>query len=112
MTDVDKDPMPWDAETLMPILRLLAGRWVLPILEALQAGTLRRSVLTDDLPGVSDKVLTETLRRLERAQFITRRAIASVPVEVDYALTSRARTLWPILEQLQMWSVSVPDLLQ
>jgi DNA-binding HxlR family transcriptional regulator len=90
---------------VIPLVRIIDGRWVLPILHTLHDGPLRRSALRQQLDAVSDKVLTETLRRLQRHHLITRTAIATVPVEVDYALTALAHSLWPILADMQAWAV-------
>ena len=53
---------------------------------------------------MSDKVLTETLRRLEDAGFVTRDVVPSIPIEVDYALTELAESLWPLLSDLASWT--------
>ncbi len=99
----------WSAEELGPILQLLAGRWVLRILVALEPGELRRVDLKRRLGGVTDKVLTETLSRLEGAGWVTRTFTPGVPPQVDYALTPAARSLFPALESIHQWLVTHPD---
>jgi DNA-binding HxlR family transcriptional regulator len=99
----------WSSTAVSSFVALIAGRWVLPILQALEDRPLRRKALRDGVGSVSDKVLTETLRRMEADKLVFRTAIASVPVEVDYALTSFARTLWPVLSQMENWALHIDD---
>jgi DNA-binding HxlR family transcriptional regulator len=101
----------WSAADIRPFLTIISGRWVLPVLETLEQGPLRRKLLRGRVGPVSDKVLTETLRRLEANRLVRRHAVLTVPVEVDYSLTPLARTLWPILCDIQAWMVrsSAPD---
>jgi len=74
-------------------------------LYALKEGPLRRNLLHERIGDVSNKVLTETLRRLESQRLIKRKTVASVPVEVDYGLTARGRRLWPLLHELHRWAI-------
>lgn len=94
----------WSERRVRPVILLLAGRWVLGILQALDQGELRRVDLRRSLDGVSEKVLTDTLRRLERAGWVRRTFTAGVPARVDYSLTETARSLWPLLSQFQAWT--------
>lgn len=94
----------WSEERVRPVVELLAGRWVLGTFQALDDGPLRRVELRRQLGGVSDKVLTETLRRLHVAGWVTRAFTPGVPAQVDYALTDQARSLWPLLADLHAWS--------
>jgi DNA-binding HxlR family transcriptional regulator len=95
----------WSPEIVRPLIELIAGRWVLAIFCALDAGPLRRVVLRDQLGHVSDKVLTETLRRLERHGLISRTIVASVPVEVHYSLTAVARRLARLFPELHEFAI-------
>lgn len=83
---------------------MIDGRWVLPILRSLRDGPLRRNALRQRVGSVTDKVLTETLRRMEAHELVSRTAVASVPVEVNYALTPFALSLWPMLCEMQRWA--------
>jgi DNA-binding HxlR family transcriptional regulator len=67
---------------------LFAHTWNPVILLALRQGPLRRSVLRVQVGGISDKLLTATLHRLEAAGLVARTAYAQAPPRVDYALTS------------------------
>jgi DNA-binding HxlR family transcriptional regulator len=87
-----------------PLIDLLSGRWTLPVLSLLGAGARRYQDLDDALPGVSHKVLTETLRRAERdgllARQIDRRRVGTATL---YQLTPLGRSLQIPLACLQRW---------
>jgi DNA-binding HxlR family transcriptional regulator len=66
----------------------VADKWTMLILEALAAGgTLRFSRVADAVPGISQKMLTQTLRQMERDGLVSRKVHAVVPPKVEYALT-------------------------
>ncbi len=66
---------------------LFAHTWNPVVLLALRTGARRRGTLREQIGGISDKVLTDTLRRLQDSGLVTRRAYAEAPPRVDYALT-------------------------
>ena len=71
---------------------LLSSKWAVDVLLALGDGTRRYHELLEDLSPISEKVLTQTLRAMERDGLVARRVHAEVPPRVEYALT-RARRL-------------------
>lgn len=71
----------------------LGGKWALPAIAQLESGPVRSNALRRALPGVSQKVFTQTLRTLERNGYINRHVTATVPPEVQYALTPACREL-------------------
>ena len=76
------------------VLGRVADKWTMLVISALSAeDVLRFSALRRRVEGVSQKVLTETLRGLERDGLITRTAYPTVPVTVEYRLT-RSATVW------------------
>ena len=90
------------------ILARLCDKWALLVLYLLarsQTGKMRFSVLKQAMPDISQKMLATTLRTLEEDGYISRRLYAEIPPRVEYALTARAGTLRPILEELLTWSV-------
>jgi DNA-binding HxlR family transcriptional regulator len=101
----------WKEERVRRLVALLAGRWVLSVLDALDDGPLRRRKLRLRIDGVvSEKVLTETLTRLADDGFVTRTLTPGVPPRVDYALTELAASLAPILDALDTWvAAHFPD---
>lgn len=66
-------------------------------------GTMRFSELRRELDGVTQKMLTQTLRFLEDEQIISRKVYPVVPPKVEYTLTEKGRSLMPILQSLQEW---------
>lgn len=90
------------------ILARLCDKWALLVLYLLarsQTGKMRFSALKQAMPDISQKMLVTTLRTLEEDGYVARKLFAEVPPRVEYALTARAETLRPILEELLTWSV-------
>jgi DNA-binding HxlR family transcriptional regulator len=86
------------------LLDRISDKWVSLILNALAAGPQRYSDMERRLAGVSQKMLTQTLRTLERDGLVSRTVTTSVPVRVDYALTTLGTTLLPIMASIKMWA--------
>jgi DNA-binding HxlR family transcriptional regulator len=97
----------FDAEC--PTRRVMAtvgDKWTALVMCGLSTGSQRHSELRDRIAGVSQKMLTQTLRTLERDGLLTRTVTATVPARVDYELTDLGRSLVPVLEGLRHWSES------
>lgn len=75
------------------VLAILSEKWTTLALEALAERPLRHGELARAIAGASQKMLTQTLRRLERDGLVTRTVTAAVPVRVDYTLTDLGREL-------------------
>jgi DNA-binding HxlR family transcriptional regulator len=88
------------------ILDRIGDRWTVLIVGALWDGTARFSELRRRIEGVSQKMLTQTLRGLERDGLVRRTVHAEVPVRVEYTLTEAGRTLREPLRALQEWSIA------
>jgi len=84
-------------------LAMIGGRWKIPLIFHLQAGTRRFSELSRALKGVSQKVLTQQLREMERDGVVTRRVYAQVPPRVEYSLTDLGMTLRPVVDAMCRW---------
>lgn len=84
-------------------MAMLARKWVLDVLAALGDGPRRHRELRRAIAGVSDKVLTATLRRLERDGLVRRDVYATVPARVEYTLTSLGHSLLLPLASLARW---------
>lgn len=92
------------AEGVAAALKMLEGRWKLTILFHLFGGTVMRfSELERAIPGVSQKMLTQQLRQLERHGLVTRTVYPEVPPRVDYRLTAWGQSLCPALDALLRW---------
>lgn len=86
------------------LLDRLSDKWVALVLKSLIDGPKRYSELARQLAGVSQKMLTQTLRSLERDGMLTRTVTPSVPARVDYELTPLGESLAGILGQLKTWA--------
>lgn len=86
------------------VLDRLADKWALLILDRLRDGPVRFNHLRRDVNGVTQKVLSQTLKKLERDGLISRAAFPTVPVTVEYALTPLGRTLTDTVAALTHWA--------
>jgi DNA-binding HxlR family transcriptional regulator len=86
------------------LLATLSDKWVTLVLSALADGPRRYSELSRTIAGASQKMLTQTLRKLERDGLITRTLTPSVPVRVDYELTPLGESLLPVQRAIKLWA--------
>jgi DNA-binding HxlR family transcriptional regulator len=75
------------------ILRQIGGTWKAPVLWRLKAKTLRYSELEKDIPHISQKMLTKTLKELEADGIILKKTYASVPPHTEYSLTEKGKKI-------------------
>ena len=86
-------------------MRMLEGRWKLVILFHLFGGQVQRfSDLEKRVTGISQKMLTATLRDLEKDGFVTRKVTPTIPPRVDYELTEMGRELRHPLNTISEWA--------
>jgi DNA-binding HxlR family transcriptional regulator len=88
------------------LLDQIADKWSVLVLIAVSGGPVRFNTLKCRIEGISQKVLTQTLRRLEGNGLVRRQAFATVPVTVEYEITALGRSLSVIVEQLRQWSIN------
>lgn len=88
------------------ILDHIGDRWTVLVIGVLHGGQARFSDLRRRIEGISHKMLTQTLRTLERDGLVTRTVYPQVPVKVVYSLTDAGRTLCEPLRALQAWSIT------
>lgn len=88
------------------MLERIADKWTLLVIEELAqaAAELRFTQLTQRIPGVSQKMLTKTLRQLERDGLVTRRVHPVIPPHVDYTLTPRGESLGEAVCGIWVWA--------
>ncbi|MEV4238106.1 MULTISPECIES: helix-turn-helix domain-containing protein [unclassified Nocardia] len=86
------------------LLDRISDKWVSLILNALTDGPLRYAEINRVISGVSPKMLTQTLRTLERDGLLERRITAEVPVRVDYELTALGHSLQPVMRAIKTWA--------
>ena len=94
------------ARLIRDSISLLSSKWSVDVLLALGDGTRRYHELLEDLSPISEKVLTQTLRAMERDGLLLRRVHAEVPPRVEYALSSLGATMAPPLKALGSWSLT------
>jgi DNA-binding HxlR family transcriptional regulator len=92
------------------LLDRLSDKWVTLALLALEEGPRRYSELSRTMAGVSQKMLTQTLRVLERDGLVTRTVTPSVPVTVTYEMTDLGRSLHSVVGLLKDWAEGHMDL--
>lgn len=91
------------------VIRMIQGRWKLPILFRLYADpSIRTLQLKRDLPGISQKMLTQHLRELADDRLIERVDFGEKPLRVEYQLSEMGRQLLPVLIATRNFSVSHP----
>ena len=81
----------------------LADKWAVLIIGRLANGTMRFAELRRAIDGISQKMLTVTLRDLERDGLVNRKLYASVPPKVEYSLTKHGESLKPIMKLMSAW---------
>jgi len=94
-----------DAPAIRDVLSRIGDKWSLLVIVTLKAGRLRFSELQRHIPGVSQRMLTLTLRHLERDGLLTRTVHAEVPPRVEYELTNVGRTLLEPSMAFANWAV-------
>ncbi len=91
------------------VLERVGEKWALTVISELGKGTRRFSELRRDIPGISQRMLTSTLRGLERDGLVRRTVYPVVPPRVDYALTPLGETLLDTVLKLINWALEHVD---
>ena len=86
-------------------LQVIGGRWKVGILWFLFQETKRFSDLLRSITGITQKVLTQQLRELERDRIVQRKVYPEVPPKVEYSLTALGRSLKPIVDAIHIWGL-------
>lgn len=86
------------------VLAVLSDKWVTLVVSALADGPLRYNQLSRIVAGASQKMLTQTVRRLEREGILRRTVTPEVPVRVDYELTDLGWNLLPLQRAIKDWA--------
>lgn len=86
-------------------LSVISGKWKLLIIYELFQKIYRFNELKRAVPGISQRLLTAQLRELESCGVVARDVKDVVPPHVEYSLTPRGKTLWPILEAMEKWGM-------
>ena len=92
-----------DGCPLTAALEVIGGKWSLIALFWLGSGTRRFNELRRLMPEISHKVLTATLRHLERQGLVCRTVHPEVPPRVEYSISAHGRTVQPVIEAVRAW---------
>ncbi|MGN1102786.1 MAG: winged helix-turn-helix transcriptional regulator [Huintestinicola sp.] len=87
-------------------LMLIGDKWKVLILRDLRSGTKRFGELKKSVTGISQKVLTANLRRMEENGLLTREVFPEVPPRVEYTLTELGHSMEPILDAMAQWGTA------
>lgn len=87
-------------------INLIGNKWKLLIIRDLLGGTKRFGELRKSLTGISQRVLTENLRDLEKDGLVNRKVYAEVPPKVEYSLNETGLSLSPIINAMAEWGIN------
>ena len=99
-----RDEMP--ACPVATTVQLIGSKWKLLILRNLRMRPWRFNELRKDLEGISQKVLTDSLRAMESDGIVTRTVYPEVPPRVEYSLTPLGESMSPILDAMKQWGIA------
>jgi DNA-binding HxlR family transcriptional regulator len=88
------------------VLDLIGSKWSMLLVCILRHGTMRTGALRREVGGISQKMLTQTLRDLERSGLVRRISYDELPPRVEYELTTMGRSLSDLVLQLEQWIVN------
>ena len=93
-------------------LMLIGNKWKIFIIQQLMDRPFRFSELRRAIPGISEKVLTDNLRAMEKDGIITRTVFPEVPPRTEYALSELGNTMRPIIESMATWGTGYQQLVR
>jgi len=105
----DEDARRKDCRRVTPVLNRIGDKWSMQVVMELASGTRRFTELKRALDGVSQRMLTLTLRSLERDGLISRHVTPTIPPRVDYALTPLGTSLKEPVRALGQWALNHID---
>jgi DNA-binding HxlR family transcriptional regulator len=85
-------------------VELIGRRWSGAILRSLHDGETRFSDITESIPGLSDRLLSERLKELEAEGIVTRTVFPEIPVRIEYRLTEKGRALGEVMDAIGAWA--------
>lgn len=93
-------------------LMLIGNKWKIFIIQQLMDRPFRFSELRRAIPGISEKVLTDNLRAMEKDGLITRAVFPEVPPRTEYALSELGNTMRPIIESMATWGTGYQQIVR
>lgn len=106
-----KDPANPVCRTISTLLSRIGDKWTVLVVSALADGSKRFNQLRREIPSVSQRMLTLTLRNLERDGLVSRKVTPSIPPRVDYALTELGHSLQEPVLALERWALGNVELI-
>ena len=102
----DETTLPVESEcaTISSILARVGDKWSVQTIVLLDKDKKRFSELKKGIPNISQKMLTSTLRNLERDGLVKRTVYPTVPLKVEYELTALGYSLWQVVDALGQWA--------
>ena len=97
---------PRESAFIREVLDRVGDKWSVLVISTLGSAPLRYSDLQASIPGISQRMLTVTLKALERDGLLTRTAYPEVPPRVEYALTGLGRSLLDVVTTLAKWAAA------
>lgn len=82
---------------------LISGKWSMWVLWSLQNDPLRFGQLKKSIPGITEKMLIQQLRKFEVHNIVSRKVYSQVPPKVEYSLTEHGKSLKPIMLSIKEW---------
>lgn len=105
-----KDELPPCPVATTPML--IGNKWKIFIIQQLMDRPFRFSELRRAIPGISEKVLTDNLRAMEKDGLITRTVFPEVPPRTEYALSELGNTMRPIIESMATWGTGYQQIVR
>lgn len=112
VTKKDTLPIFDDSYPARRVVALIGHRWTPIVIYCLSGGVRRFGELESQIPGISKKVLTDVLRRLEASGIVSRKIFAEVPPRTEYRLTALGKRIHEPIQMLCQWALDNPDILK
>ncbi|GAB1816108.1 winged helix-turn-helix transcriptional regulator [Mycobacterium sp. MUNTM1] len=109
MTHITKTPRIPEGGAVREVLDRIGDKWSLLVIGTLRGGPMRFGGLAESVAGISQRMLTVTLKHLVEDGLVERTAYAEVPPRVEYELTELGRTLLPLVISLAEWAMAHRD---
>jgi len=90
-------------------VELIGKRWNGAILRAMRSGCIRFSDISEAIPGLHDRLLSERLKELEAEGIVCRTVIPAIPVRVEYRLTEKGHALDGVMDSISAWAYTWAD---
>lgn len=88
---------------------LISGRWSMWVLWTLQDGPLRFGELKRRIPGITEKMLIQQLKKFKEFNIVNRTVFMQVPPKVEYTLTQKGQSLKPVMQLIRQWGEEYLD---